>query len=325
MANLYAWFSLDMSNDESYLDEDKTSATVATNQHIQFSDGTYTQDFYGTFNYNPYLNSGTVTSMSVAKNGVELYNIIRLNLDVETQLLDDSVTEEELDIAIFAGDDTFSGSNEDDYLESYAGNDVISARDGNDIINAGTGDDTIHGGGGTDTVILSGNASNYTITDNGTALSVSGIDGNDEVSTVERLKFDDKNIAFDINETAGEAYRLYKAAFDRIPDHGGLGFWINALDNGAAMSDVAAGFTNSDEFTSQYGTDLSNSEFINLLYNNVLDRDADQGGLDFWLGHMNSGALTREGVLIEFSESNENQNNVIELIAAGIEYTEWVV
>jgi hypothetical protein len=91
------------------------------------------------------------------------------------------------------------------------------------------------------------------------------------------------------------------------------------------MSDVAAGFTNSDEFTSQYGTDISNSEFINLLYNNVLDRDADQGGLDFWLGHMNSGALTREGVLIEFSESNENQNNVIELIAAGIEYTEWVV
>jgi hypothetical protein len=90
------------------------------------------------------------------------------------------------------------------------------------------------------------------------------------------------------------------------------------------MSDVAYGFTHSEEFISLYGANNTDEEFINLMYNNVLDRDADQGGYDFWTGHLDSGAITREGILIEFSESTENQANVIDLIANGIEYTEWM-
>ena len=49
----------------------------------------------------------------------------------------------------------------------------------------------------------------------------------------ERLTFSDANIALDIDGNAGQAHRIYKAAFDRAPDLGGLGFWINTLDNGA--------------------------------------------------------------------------------------------
>jgi VCBS repeat-containing protein len=140
--------------------------------------------------------------------------------------------------------------------------------------------------------------------------------------SVERLSFTDGTIAYDISGIAGQAYRLYKAAFDRIPDHGGLGFWIGALDNGALMTDVAYGFTHSAEFISQYGAEISDEEYVDLLYANVLDRQADQGGYDFWIGHMDAGRLTREQVLIEFSESAENQANVIDLIINGIQYVE---
>ncbi|MCA0257005.1 MAG: cadherin domain-containing protein, partial [Proteobacteria bacterium] len=64
---------------------------------------------------------------------------------------------------------------------------------GDDIITGGAGDDTIDGGGGTDTAVYSGNRSAYSVTyDAGiTTYSLSGTDGNDTVTNVERFKFDD--------------------------------------------------------------------------------------------------------------------------------------
>jgi hypothetical protein len=55
-----------------------------------------------------------------------------------------------------------------------------------------------------------------------------------------------------------------------------------------------------------------------------LDRPGDEGGRAFWLGHLDDGNLSQEQVLVEFSESVENQSNVIELIANGVDYTPFV-
>ena len=43
------------------------------------------------------------------------------------------------------------------------------------------------------------------------------------------------------------------------------------------------------------------------VYKNVLGRDADFGGLNYWLGQLNSGAETRYEVLLDFAESAENK------------------
>jgi len=190
-------------------------------------------------------------------------------------------------------------------------------------------DETFSGGEGNDNALFNGALENYTIaistaTDVVTVSDIVGSDGVDTLIDIERLKFTDTHLAIDLDGNAGQAYRIYKAAFDRVPDLGGLGFWINALDNGASLTSMASGFTNSVEFESLYGSNNTNKDFVNLMYNNVLDRDADEGGYDFWLGHMDSGAVSREQLLIDFSESNENQLNVIGLISNGIEYTEWV-
>jgi hypothetical protein len=58
------------------------------------------------------------------------------------------------------------------------------------------------------------------------------------------------------------------------------------------------------------------------LYNNVLDRDPDQGGYDFWLNALSNGA-SRETLLIDFSESKENIANVAQLVVNGIQYQEY--
>lgn len=137
---------------------------------------------------------------------------------------------------------------------------------------------------------------------------------------VERIQYTDKVVAMDIDGHAGQAYRLYEAAFNRKPDLGGLGYWINELDKGASLENVSQGFINSTEFKSLYGTTHSNATFITALYQNILDRKPDQGGFDYWTTQLQNGVLNEAQVLASFSESNENKIALSGVIQNGIEY-----
>ncbi|HEY8050219.1 MAG TPA: hypothetical protein VIE63_13670, partial [Ramlibacter sp.] len=113
---------------------------------------------------------------------------------------------------------SLSSSLSDSFL--LAGNDTITGNSANNRFQGYGGNDTINGGAGTDTAVFSGTHTDYHFTQAGSALTVTGPDGTDQLNSVERLQFDDGNLAFDFNGTAGEAYRLYQAAFNRVPDVG---------------------------------------------------------------------------------------------------------
>jgi hypothetical protein len=138
-----------------------------------------------------------------------------------------------------------------------------------------------------------------------------------------RLQFSDGMIGLDIEGNAGKVYRLYQAAFNRVPDLGGLGFWIYTVDNGATMVAVAEGFMNSDEFRSLYGSNPSNAEFLTKVYWNVLHRAPDQGGYDWWLNNLNTGAVSRAALLASFAESPENKSSTAAAVSHGIAYTRY--
>jgi len=52
--------------------------------------------------------------------------------------------------------------------------------------------------------------------------------------------------------------------------------------------------------------DRNNQEFVSNLYEEVLQREPDSIGMNYWLGQLNSGAETRYEVLLGFSQSAEN-------------------
>ena len=109
-----------------------------------------------------------------------------------------------------------------------------------------------------------------------------------------------------LEDAAGKIFRLYDAAFDRIPDAGGFDFNIQALDDGLTVGDLVPNFFNSPEFQNTYGQ-LSDDAFIELLYENVLGREPDAGGRQFYRDALASG-VSRVDVLLGFSESPENQS-----------------
>ena len=200
-----------------------------------------------------------------------------------------------------------------------AGNDTFLGTVGNDTFNGGAGNDTINGGAGLDVAVYGGTRASHTIV-NGAALTVSGgNDGTDMLTNVERLRFDDTALAFDTSGNAGQTYRLYQAAFNRTPDKGGLSDWIRGMDTGMSLQKVANGFIGSAEFKGLVGSNSSDTQFVDLMYANVLHRAPDQSGYDYWLGQM-QGGITRETVLIGFSESPENQAALVGVIQGGIEY-----
>lgn len=99
--------------------------------------------------------------------------------------------------------------------------------------------------------------------------------------------------------------RLYYANFLRNPDFEGLMFWLDRLTTQAStLDDIANFFAGSAEFQQLYGT-LTNEEFVQLVYQNVLGREADAGGLAFWTTELETGNRTRGQVMLGFSESAE--------------------
>ena len=194
------------------------------------------------------------------------------------------------------------------YKANFGGDTLLGSNQADRFI-SGDGSDRFTGNGGVDTVQMHGEKANHTITTYNGVVTVKDntlADGTDTLLGISYIQFADKSLTFDIDGNAGQAYRLYQAAFDRVPDQGGLGYWINQMDSGVGLSQVATGFINSAEFKSLYGNNPSNSEFVTLLYDNVLHRAPDTGGYDYWMNELTHGT-TREQALIGFSESTENK------------------
>ena len=206
-------------------------------------------------------------------------------------------------------------------------------------VSAGAGNEIFQGTEGIlDIVKLSSNFSNYQIQKVGSTVVVTdqfSNGGSDTLVGVERVQFADKGLAFDTDgaTSAGGIYRLYKATFNREPDSSGLGYWISEADAEAKDAvRMAEDFVWSQEFqdlydittTDNYGTGTDVSELVTGFYENVLGRSPDAGGLNYYTGVIESREKTVGRVLAEISDSQENYDGTIELIANGIVFDPWV-
>ncbi len=144
-------------------------------------------------------------------------------------------------------------------------------------------------------------------------------------------------------EQAKEVAYLYEAGLDRFPDLPGLNFWIDQRAGDLTELDLSDAFLDSEEFrgsvqafldlddevTKEDVRDesvLSDEDYVTLLYQNVLGRDFDQAGFDFWLGVLqiyesNPGQAptARERLLINFAESGENRTQSVSIEGLALE------
>lgn len=101
--------------------------------------------------------------------------------------------------------------------------------------------------------------------------------------------------------------RLYTQALGRAYDVNGLNDWCKRINNKTwSVTDVATtGFFHSPEFTNK---NLSNREYVKVLYRTFLGREYDAAGLADWCAKLDSGKQSRDEVLRGFSNSVEFAN-----------------
>jgi serralysin len=213
------------------------------------------------------------------------------------------------------GDTILEGSTKTDSFHGGFGDDYLNGGDDDDLLEGGDGDDHLVGGNGTDTALYAYHRNHTDIHDNGDG-TYTVTDGvfEDTLSEVEQISFSDGSIsvgyAIEIRSHQEEIARFYNALFERNPDEGGLSYWVNNLADptigggGSTIQDIAQAFTQSEEFQALYGSNVSNSNFVNLLYQNILHRNADQAGYEYWLNEINE-TNDRGSTIVGFSNSAE--------------------
>ena len=106
-------------------------------------------------------------------------------------------------------------------------------------------------------------------------------------------------IDIDTQTTQGRVTEIYVATFGRAPDPTGLAYWVGQVENGSLTLDqVAQSFFDQPETKAKYPEGTSNDSFISTIYQNVLNRDPDRAGLDYWVEELNRRAFSRSQAII---------------------------
>lgn len=180
-----------------------------------------------------------------------------------------------------------------------SGNDTVTGNDAANSIRSGGGNDTVTGGAGADT--LAGAAGDDRLIGGADGDALSGGIGDDV------LYGDTFEIGLAAG-TAGQVWRLYQATLGRDPDDAGhMGWTTRLLEGRDSLIDVANSFVASAEFTTRYNDVSTASDFVTLLYENVLNRTPDAAGLAGWVDRLETQDWSAGRVVAAFSDSLENQ------------------
>ncbi len=104
--------------------------------------------------------------------------------------------------------------------------------------------------------------------------------------------------------TSNAISQLYTAYFHRAPDDAGFLYWTALAEAGMSHEEISGYFAESSEFVETYG-DRADDRFTTLVYNNVLCRNPDSAGGQYWIRLLAEGTISRSDLVLYFSQSIE--------------------
>jgi autotransporter-associated beta strand protein len=96
----------------------------------------------------------------------------------------------------------------------------------------------------------------------------------------------------------------YQRYLGRLPEQGGLMGWVQALQSGLTDEQLEAAFIGSAEYIQNHGG--TSEAWVRGLYHDLLGRDPDAAGLNFWLDALQRGA-SPSGIAYGFAASAERE------------------
>lgn len=203
---------------------------------------------------------------------------------------------------------TLAADQQDVVLSGLGAGNTVTGNALNNLIEVLNGSWIVDGGQGRDTVRLAADLADYRIdqqtVDASSQVTLIGPTGKLVLQNIEAIEFGDGTLVQTADALVGDLYALYQTIFERNPDFAGLKFWHDALDTRASLTQVAASFLASEEFSTQTGPQ-STADFVAMLYYDILGRNADASGVEFWTAQIDEQHASRADVLLGVLQSNE--------------------
>lgn len=217
-----------------------------------------------------------------------------------------------------SGPDTIIGNDVANQLMGADGNDTITGGPGNDTLVGGTGNDTLDGEAGLDVAVFEMNRAAGALSRAAWGSVLSGPEGTDTLTDIERLRFSDRSLAFDLDrgEAAGNTVRLIGAAFGTqylTPDT--IGSVLDIFDSGytlAGLSPVAITVMGSP----------GNADFVETIFRNVVGFNPSPDLQQSLVNLLESGAMT-QAQMLEIAanlEINEAHIGLVGMQENGVEF-----
>ncbi|MGZ3183717.1 MAG: DUF4214 domain-containing protein [Telluria sp.] len=185
-----------------------------------------------------------------------------------------------------------------------SGNSFVTTGAGADTVVAGLGNSTIAGGTGHAIVELKGSASDYQVSQvNGHAVVVNATTHTTtDITKIQYVQLDSgKALVFANDSNQAAISTLFQSTFGRTATSTELTTWFNKAAAGESLTDIAAELARTTEFQTHTST-LSDTDFVNALYQQTFGRAAEDAGLAYWLNALQTGGATRAQLTASFAD-----------------------
>lgn len=229
-----------------------------------------------------------------------------------------------------AGDDYIQGGDGNDVIHGGYGNDNVFGNEGADKFYSGFGSDSIDGGQGIDIAIYALDFIETRLNRNVEVVESNGIGspsiswelsfdgGLDTLSHLERLQFNDVNIALDVDGHAGIAVKVLGAFFGgKGVTAENVGLVLKLLDNGMNYNDLLE-----EALIVLFGDNPNSASIINHFYFTLTGSVAPTDIVEEYASLLDSQQISEVELAKLVAENDLNLTNInfIGLSDSGVEY-----
>jgi hypothetical protein len=186
------------------------------------------------------------------------------------------------------------------------------------------GSDSFDGGPGVDTMVYKGASTDYALKSKSSGLDVTRLDyteGSDYLQGIERIQFNDKSVAFDIDGRAGIAAKTLSLVFGKeavgVPAY--VGICLDFLDN----KSYSASQLMNEALKIRLGTKASDAgQVVDFLYERLMGTLPTPEAKSLYVGWIQNQTYSIEGLAVYASNLSLNPvaSDLVGLVTTGLFY-----